>query len=920
MINLQVCRQAVDVAELIIYLAEPCHVCQILLTISHGADDSTVPSSIDIRTGKNLDGLKLVVEGASVPKCANGTSISIPILGPIDPEDMAITGAGARLHGQDKSNVSSLYNFEELEGELDFLTRVIAVTFYPGGYGNLPMTLGEIEVLGVPLSWRSIFDGEGHVEKLLLPDRKCMIQSNPLLSLRDTNPYKGSSTASAKDVSTATPISNNWMDLLTGEVTPLNPKPVPDSTPSEAISERGEQLQAQASSVQGGTEVSNGPQEYLHCLNLLGGPNMVQELQFEEAMKLEIERFLLNLSAAGRDRALLSVGVDPASIDPNLLLEESYMVQLCKIASSLALLGQAAIEDKIRGSISIDSVEDSSIGFWNINRIGDSCLGGMCEVQCVISATSSVASSPKAPPPILSCSRCERKVCKICCAGRGALLLSGYSFASGQNGSSHGMQIDVSTNRPLILDNIICRECCNDVVLDALMVDYIRALVSLRRSARVDAASLEAIKEVGFTEKVESDSRQKAGKALRQLLKAEHSLAEFPFSSFLHPVETEIGAAPSLSLLCPYEFDPQQSYWRAPPNNTCVELVIVLGSLADVSGVVLLISQCGYSSNDAPSVQIWASNNIHKEERSYMGKWDVESLLTSDCYGPEKLSREEKFPRHVKFSFKNLVRCRIIWITMSLQRPASRSVNFEDLNLLSLDENPFSQLEPHSSSRGSLESEPCIHAKRILVLGTPVGQEAGPGSTQTPEQLNLKNWLDRPPQLNRFKVPVEAERLTCNDLVLEQYLPPASPLLSGFRLDAFSAIRPRVTHSPSMDTECQHTSVTSMDDRHISPAILYIQVLTLQEPNKMVTVAEYRLPEVKAGTPMYFDFPRRLQSQRITFQLIGDVAAFVDDQSEQEAESRALPVAAGLSLSNRIKLYYYADPYELGKWASLSTI
>lgn len=86
----------------------------------------------------------------------------------------------------------------------------------------------------------------------------------------------------------------------------------------------------------------------------------------------------------------------------------------------------------------------------------------------------------------------------------------------------------------------------------------------------------------------------------------------------------------------------------------------------------------------------------------------------------------------------------------------------------------------------------------------------------------------------------------------------------------------------------------------------------------MVTVAEYRLPEIKSGTPMYFDFPKKVQSPRIKFQLLGDVAGFVDDQTEQDNEPRL--VAAGLSLSNRIKLYYYADPYELGKWASLSAI
>lgn len=49
-------------AELFIYLSEPCHVCQLLLTISHGADDSTYPSTVDVRTGRYLDGLKLVLE------------------------------------------------------------------------------------------------------------------------------------------------------------------------------------------------------------------------------------------------------------------------------------------------------------------------------------------------------------------------------------------------------------------------------------------------------------------------------------------------------------------------------------------------------------------------------------------------------------------------------------------------------------------------------------------------------------------------------------------------------------------------------------------------------------------------------------------------------------------------------------------
>lgn len=153
-------------------------------------------------------------------------------------------------------------------------------------------------------------------------------------------------------------------------------------------------------------------------------------------------------------------------------------------------------------------------------------------------------------------------------------------------------------------------------------------------------------------------------------------------------------------------------------------------------------------------VQIWASNKIHKEERSSMGKWDVQSLISSssEFSGPEKSAVEDKAPRHVKFTFRSPIRCRIIWITLRLQRPGSHSVNFErDFILLSLDENPFAQPNRRASFGGSAESDPCIHAKRILVVGSSVKKEMEV-ATQGSEQMNLRNWLERPPKLNRFRV------------------------------------------------------------------------------------------------------------------------------------------------------------------------
>lgn len=67
-------------------------------------------------------------------------------------------------------------------------------------------------------------------------------------------------------------------------------------------------------------------------------------------------------------------------------------------------------------------------------------------------------------------------------------------------------------------------------------------------------------------------------------------------------VETAKDSAPFLSLLSPLSSGSRQLYWKAPPTVTSVDFVIVLGTLSDVSGVILLVSPCGYSVTDAPTV------------------------------------------------------------------------------------------------------------------------------------------------------------------------------------------------------------------------------------------------------------------------------------------------------------------------------
>ncbi|XP_056694141.1 probable phosphoinositide phosphatase SAC9 [Spinacia oleracea] len=105
---------------------------------------------------------------------------------------MVVSGAGARLNGADASILSLLYDFEELEGELDFLTRVVALTFYPAASRRTPLTLGELEVLGVSLPWKTVFTSESHGARLLEHAKICQ-KRNTFLSGRHSTVVGGAS-------------------------------------------------------------------------------------------------------------------------------------------------------------------------------------------------------------------------------------------------------------------------------------------------------------------------------------------------------------------------------------------------------------------------------------------------------------------------------------------------------------------------------------------------------------------------------------------------------------------------------------------------------------------------------------------------------------------------------------------------------
>jgi hypothetical protein len=145
-------------------------------------------------------------------------------------------------------------------------------------------------------------------------------------------------------------------------------------------------------------------------------------------------------------------------------------------------------------------------------------------------------------------------------------------------------------------------------------------------------------------------------------------------------------------------------------------------------------------------VEIWASNKIQREDRTFIGKWDVQDIISSSpqLCGPEKSSRISE-PRHIKFHFPNPIRCRIISIKMTLPHIGSHSTKFsEEFDLLSLSDSSFYEAKPTGPQNSF------IHAKRIIVFGSSLRKEMV--SDTSGGIMRMKSYLDRSPPLGRFRV------------------------------------------------------------------------------------------------------------------------------------------------------------------------
>ncbi|CAM6096439.1 unnamed protein product [Calypogeia fissa] len=953
-----VCPTSTESVELVLYLAEPCHVCQLLLTIAHGADDITSPGSFEIRTGRTLGELKLVLERTPIPRCANGTSMVYALSGPIDLSEVAITGAGAGR--SEEQAFPWLYEYEEQEGGIDFLTRLVSVTFYPAAPG-LSMTLGQVEILGASLVWTALGRTSGMCKhkKAFGPKRdsfasflqqKKNVAPLDLLSLEDA----GDASPAQSNPST----SNQVFDLLTGEIVVNN-----INSPTNSVSSNGRSFNNSSQNLietdttnrssnnpfannltssgnSGAQEKTSrlperqrsvsqenpGVEIYLELISTLYGMNSAMTPTFQEAAELEIARLQLGLSAAQRDRALLQVGRDPATLDPNLLIDPANLVQMRQAALQLAAVCEIDAEDKELARIGFDEQVDPRPGEdEDFHCLRTGCLSAECQVTYV--------KGPKGmfqffranckSSMIKNCVLCSRVVCAGCQAGRGSALV----YQNGPNLVSLGASSNPKPVRgPSAVDAILCKSCCPPLVRDTVLLERVRAKSSERRQARVQDACEEAMeglvgRQLGgpASASLSQDNQDKRNNRISAVSEeGESSVADFPYAGIISSVPIGKKSEPLHSLLVT-QSEPSSASWCAPAGVEAVELCIVLSTLSVVSSVTFFPGLEGYTEDDGPLVDIWYSNLLTDEDRQYVGRLDIKSEVANRGSPGGTL-------QNFRYKLRGAVSCRIIWIKLTLPsgRPSSSGVEATPvMDLLSFDDDPSPRVKPPPRPRTSSAAAAVLHVQRIMVMGQQLPEDTDfRFLTQSVDKVAHKTLLDVPPKFYRLRVQVDVERPLLGGRLVELVVNQQAPNVAGFRLDAFASVKNIAKYTPADSDGGLVSRVLggSMEELITNLPILRIRVSAIQESRQVVPVGEYVVPSAKFGTPFYFDFGVPILARLLIFELLGNISAMSDEDASPDTEGREVPLPSSLNLMNKIRVYRYALGSEVSKWPQLSAV
>ena len=149
-------------------------------------------------------------------------------------------------------------------------------------------------------------------------------------------------------------------------------------------------------------------------------------------------------------------------------------------------------------------------------------------------------------------------------------------------------------------------------------------------------------------------------------------------------------------------------------------------------------------------MDVWAGNWITETNRTLVGRWDLgkEAAASPNVFGEEQSGNvnDQTGLRFLSFQFSKREQCRILWVKLTLQNSSRVSVDSR-LDLLSLA--PSSK---RNESSGATWAPPCIHARRIIVVGSSLQDKSDLMQNNSVLKQNWRNFLEQPVSYGRLKV------------------------------------------------------------------------------------------------------------------------------------------------------------------------
>eukprot|EP00850_Spirogloea_muscicola_P007483 SM000038S14296 [mRNA] locus=s38:174165:181898:+ [translate_table: standard] len=860
-----VCPGAADIVEVYIYLREPCHISALILTSAHGVDDGSTPSCMDVRAGQHLDDMQLLLEGASIPRCPAGTALLYNLAG------TASGLASGRWHSNNKPFM--LYNYEQTDRQYEFFTRVVAVTFYPAVPG-VPMTLGQLEVLGASLlGFR--FSPPSQASQRLPCSSGGAAQS------------QGSADASRSSTYSAKPEQPVTFDLLSGDPlgvqdavsrAPLDESSIVNPAGLRKVPQRNAPLPpATADFEHSASRRSSALGMYQNLVHKICSPQRDEVMSFSLALRLDAARLRLGLSSLEREQVLLKLGKDPHSLDPNHLLSTAQeLLQLHRAAAQLSrLAGEEGQTVADHGDLlGRCNREDCEVG---------SGKGGRHDPLADVDDSEYVQARRGNSVPLLTCETCKRMACGACVAGTaGTQLVERLAMVAP---ASHA-----STSKAHTVKSMLCWDCCPSLVRNALLLNQVRALEASRQACQLldsAAAALSMLRNSGVWNRGPEGGLPGVPKELV-------SLAEHPYGALLFAVPTADGYEPAQSLLWRPTLKSPAACWQAPAGALSVDLSIVLST----PGILFKLAFYLVPTAHAPyelAVNMWTGNNV--TERKLAGNW--------------KFVNDQQ---HIVLDLESPIYCRIVSLRIEVQT-TQISQSPPLLDLLSMDDMP--PPSPFSIQSGR---PPTLTLRRIVLLGVPDFNEfAALAKKQGSATATYAALLETPPKLVRSRVQVEGERSRAGGRIIEMVIHPLVPEVAGFRLEALSC---GLSTSPGLAQAAVNKDAAeaevlkhALSDFLLATGPLVVHVSAVQDSRGPLPLGEFAIPVIRPGTSLCFDFSSPTSARLIILEVTGDITGCPDESLLDHGDlgGREATVC-GLSLQNKVRLYRYVHPGELGKW------